>query len=115
MKRIRKIQSETIVKFVLLAFPAYWTLILPFIVLVVWGESIMHPDILAVALVSAAIIAAAVFLMKKHAWVSIPMVLLGIYIATRTDQFLEDLFRFFGAYLVLHYVICGVWVHKKNG
>ena len=50
--------------------------------------------------------------MKGQAWVCLPMILLGVFIAMQNDQFARDLFRFYGAYLILHYIGCWIYLHR---
>ena len=85
-----------------------------FIVLAVWKTSFIDPDVIAVALLTAAIIAAAGMLMYDYYWISIPMAALGIYIALQDDQHMGTVFTCYGLYLFLHYVICGIHVYKNR-
>lgn len=86
---MRKPTVEQAGKFMLFASPCYWTLAVLFIVLVIWKVGFSEPDLIPVTLVSIAVIAAAVLLTKKYYWISLPMIALGVYIATREDQFLN--------------------------
>ena len=101
----------------LFALPSFWTLALLFIVLVFMNRGFI-PDLIPVTLVSAAIIVAAILLAKKNYWICLPMIALGIYIALQQDQHFGLIFCFFGVYMVLHYLVCGLHVYrnrKKDG
>lgn len=110
---MKKPTFEQVTKFLLLSLPAYWTLALLFIALAVW-HSPFDGDFIWVALISIAVIAAAFLLMKGHYLVSIPMIALGVYIALLDDQFAADLFRFYGIYLIVHYIACGIYAFKNK-
>lgn len=101
-------------KFCLFAFPCYWTLAVMCIALAVWKTGFSDPDFISAAWLSIAIIAAAVLLMKKDYWVSLPMIALGISIALQQDQHAERIFRIYGAYLIFHYFVCGIIVWKAR-
>ena len=111
---MKKPTSDQTTKFLLFAFPCYWTFAVLFIVLVIWKVGLNEPDLIPVALVSVAIIIAAILLVKKYYWISLPMIVLGIYIALQDAQFVGHILRFFGIYLILHYVVCGVYVYKSR-
>lgn len=113
---MKKFTSEQISKAVLFAFPCYWSLALWFIVVLFWKTSPLHPDVVAVALVSIANIVAGILLAKKYYWASIPMIILGAYIAWSlyNEQFMGHIFLFYGVYVMVHYLICGIYVYKKR-
>ncbi|MCI9156102.1 MAG: hypothetical protein HFF44_04055 [Lawsonibacter sp.] len=112
---MRKIASEQILKFLLFASPCYWTLTVIFIAFVIWRVGLSEPDLIPVALVSIAIIIAAILLVKKYYWICLPMIALGVYIALQDDQFVGHIFHSYGAYLILHYLVCGIYsVYKKD-
>lgn len=106
--------SEHVAKFILFAFPCYWTLAVIFFALAYWEAELNNPDLISVAWVSIAIIAAAILLMRKYYWISLPMIALGIYITLQEDQFVGHILRFYGVYLILHYSACGVYVFKNR-
>jgi len=109
---MKKPTSDQIGRFILFAFPSFGTLALMFIVLVIWRGDFLKSDMLPVLLVTIAIITAAVLLMKRQIWVCLPMIVLGIRIALLDDQFIGPLFRFYGIYLIVHYAVCGVILHR---
>ena len=111
---MKKPDEGKLLKFLLFAFPCYWTCAALWIATVCWKTSLLHPDVIAVALVSVGIITAAVLLMKQCYWISPLMVVLGLYIALQEDQFVGDIFRLYGAYLILHYLVCGVYVYRRR-
>ena len=102
------------IKFCLFAFLCYWTLAVLYVAVGIWKTPIHNPDVIAVMSVSAAIIIAAIFLVKKRDWVCLPMVALGIYIALQDDQRVGYILHFFGIYLVLHYLSCGVYAFRRR-
>ena len=106
---MKKPTTDRTTKFLLFALPCYWTSAVLFIVLVIWKVGLSEPDLIPVVLVSVEIIIAAILLVKNHYWISLPMILLGAYIAQQDDQFVGHILRFFGVYLILHYVLCSVW------
>jgi len=110
---MRKIASNQIQKFLLFALPSFWTLTVLFIVLAIWNEGFI-PDLIPVTLMSIAIIVTAILLVQKYYWICLPMIALGIYIALQDDQFVGHILQFFGAYIILHYLACGVYVYKNR-
>ena len=80
----------------------------------IWKVGLSEPDLIPVVLVSVEIIIAAILLVKNHYWISLPMILLGAYIAQQDDQFVGHILRFFGVYLILHYVVCGVYIYIQE-
>ena len=110
---MRKITSNQIQKFLLFALPSFWTLAVLFIVLVIWNEGFI-PDLIPVTLVSIAIIVTAILLAQKYYWICLPMIALGIYIALQDDQFVGHILQLFGTYMILHYLVCGVYVYKNR-
>lgn len=108
-----KKMSNQIQRFLLFAFPSFCTLAVLFIVLVIWREGFI-PDLIPVTLVSIAIIVTAILLVKKYYWICLPMIALGICIALQDDQFVGHILRLFGAYMILHYLACGVYVYKNR-
>ena len=110
---MRKITSNQIPKFLLFALPSFWTLAVLFIVLVIWNEGFI-PDLIPVTLVSIAIIVTAILLAQKYYWICLPMIALGIYIALQDDQFVGHILQLFGTYMILHYLVCGVYVYKNR-
>ena len=110
---MRKITSNQIQKFLLFALPSFWTLAVVFIVLVIWNEGFI-PDLIPVTLVSIAIIVTAILLAQKYYWICLPMIALGIYIALQDDQFVGHILQLFGTYMILHYLVCGVYVYKNR-
>ena len=110
---MRKITSNQIQKFLLFALPSFWTLAVLFIVLVIWNEGFI-PDLIPVTLVSIAIIVTAILLVQKYYWICLPMIALGIYIALQDDQFVGHILQLFGTYMILHYLVCGVYVYKNR-
>ncbi len=104
--------KEKAAEFAFFSFPCYWTLALACIALLAWKTPLMNPDLLAVLLVSAAIIATAVLLIKKHWWTVLPMIVLGAYITQIKDGFTDHIFQLFGLYMILHYIVCGIYVFK---
>lgn len=113
---MRRISSNQIPTILLFALPSFWTLTVWFIVLVLMKKGFI-PDLIPVTLVSIAIIAAAVLLVKGYGWICLPMIALGIYIALQQDQHFGLIFRFFGIYMMLHYAACGVhlYINRKKG
>lgn len=113
---MKKTISDQIAKFVLFSFPCYGILALVFIALVVWGVPLNNPDVISFAAVSAVILIAGVFLIMNHHWISIPMILLGAYIfcVGKDDQHFGLIFQVYGAYLILHFLFCFVYVIKKR-
>lgn len=109
---MKKPTSDQIGRFILFALPSFWTLAVLFIVLVIWRGDFLESDMLPVLLVTIAIITAAVLLVKKQSRICWPMIVLGIYIALLDDQFAGHLFRFYGIYLIVHYAVSGVYVHR---
>ena len=107
-------QQLDLPKTILFAFPCYWTLTVLFIALVFWKVGWKEPDLIPLALISIAIILAAIMLAKGYYGVCIPMIMLGLSIASQTDQHVGHLFKLFGAYLMLHYAACGVYVFKNK-
>ena len=105
--------SNQIQKFLLFALPSFWTLAVLFIVLVIWNEGFI-PDLIPVTLVSIAIIVTAILLAQKYYWICLPMIALGIYIALQDDQFVGHILQLFGTYMILHYLVCGVYVYKNR-
>ena len=85
-----------------------------FIVLVIWRGDFLASDMLPVSLVTASIIGTAILLMKKQSWVCLPMIVLGIRIALLDDQFAGHIFRLYGIYLIVHYAVCGVYLHREQ-
>lgn len=110
---MRKPPSDQSAKFLLFAFPAYWTLAVLAVVLLIWKTAPNDPDVIAVAAVTAVVLAAAVLLCKGHWWVSLPMMALGVYIALQDDQFVGHILRFYGIYFILHYAGC-CWILLKD-
>jgi len=110
---MRKIASNQIQKFLLFALPSFWTLTVLFIVLAIWNEGFI-PDLIPVTLMSIAIIVTAILLVQKYYWICLPMIAFGIYIALQDDQFVGHILQFFGAYIILHYLACGVYVYKNR-
>ena len=97
--------------------PSFWTLAVFFIVFVLMKKGFI-PDLIPVTFVSVSIIVAAMLLVKKYYWICVPMIALGIYIALQQDQHFGLIFCFFGIYMMLHYVACGVHLYvnrKKEG
>lgn len=43
------------------------------------------------------------------------MIALSVFIALRKDGFTDDIFLFFGAYMILHYTVCGIYVYRHRG
>ena len=86
------------------------------IALAIWKVGLNEPDLIPLARVSIAIIVAAIFLVKKYYWISLPMVLLGVYIfsALQNDQHFGHIFQLYGAYLILHYSACCIYVFKNR-
>ena len=111
---MKKWTPDQQIKFMLFVSPVYWTLVVIFIAVVIWRTSVSHPDVVTVTLISAAIIITAVFLVKGYAWISLPMMILGIYIAQLGDQFAGHIQLLYGVYLVVHYLVCGVYVFRKK-
>lgn len=113
---MKKLSTGQVGKFLLFSSPCYWTCAVLFIVLVIWKVGLREPDLIPVVLVSLAIIVAGILLVKDYYWISFPMIGLGIYIALQDDQFVGHILHLFGAYIIVHYVICGVYVymHKKR-
>ena len=113
---MKKPTSVQISKFVLFASPCYWLLALMFIALVIWKVGFNEPDLIPIVWVSIAIIVAAIFLLKKYYWISLPMVLLGVYIflVLQNDQYFGHIFQLYGAYLILHYSACGLYVFRNK-
>ena len=102
-------------RIILFAFPCYWTLAVIFIALFFWKVGLNEPDLIPLGCVSIAIIIAAILLENKHYWICIPMIALGLYIASLEDQHVGHIFQLFGSYLVLHYIMCGVYKYRKRG
>lgn len=111
---MRKMISEQTAKFPLFALPCIWPAILLFIVLTFMKAEIQNPAVIVVALMNAAIIAAAVLLVKKQYWICIPMIALGLYIALQDDQHFGQILQFYGIYLMLHYLASGVHVYQSR-
>lgn len=114
---MRKITLNQIQNVLLFALPSFWTLAVLFIVLIIWNEGFI-PDLIPVMLVSIAIIVTAILLVQKYYWICMPMIALGAYIALHDDQHVGHILRAFGAYMILHYLACGVYVYtgrKKDG
>ena len=107
--------KDKIAEFAVYAFPSYWTLALTSIVLFVWKTPLTDPDLLSLIAVSAAILVAAFLLMKKRWWPVFPMIALSIFIAMQKDGFTDDIFLFFGTYMILHYTVCGIYVYRHRG
>lgn len=101
-------------KTILFAFPCYWTLTVIFIALFFWKVGLNEPDLIPLALISIAIIVAAIMLAKGYYGACIPMIALGLYIALHTDQHVGHLFHLYGAYLILHYAACGMYVFRNK-
>lgn len=114
---MKKPTSTHVTQFCLFAFPCYWTLAVLFITVGIWKTKISNSDVIAVALVSVAIIVAAILLVKKYYWISLPMISLSIYIALQDDQHVGYILHFFGVYLLLHYLGCGIYtfMSRKKG
>ena len=110
---MRKITPNQIQKILLFALPSFWTLAVLFIVLIIWNEGFVS-DLIPVMLVSIAIIVTAILLVRKYYWICFPMIALGIYIALHDDQFVGHILQSFGAYMILHYLACGVHVYKTR-
>lgn len=110
---MRRIATNQIPTFLLFALPSFWTLALLFIVLVLMKKGFI-PDLIPVTLVSVAIMVAAILLVKKYYWICLPMIGFGIYIALQQDQHFGLIFRFFGVYMILHYLVCGVHVYRNR-
>ena len=111
---MKKPTSNQTPKFLLFALPSFWPLAVLFITVGIWKTKISNPDVIAVALVSIAIIVAAILLVRKYYWICLPMIALGIYIALQDDQFVGHILRLFGTYMILHYLVCGVYVYKNR-
>lgn len=113
---MKKATSEQLSEFVIFASPCYWLLALMVIALAIWKVGFHEPDLLSLAWVSIAIIVAAIFLVKRYYWISFPMVLLGVYIfyALQHDQHFGHIFQLYGAYLILHYSACFIYVFKNR-
>jgi len=111
---MKKPEPEQISKFILFAFPCYWTFALLFIALAIWKVGVTEPDLVPVVLISIAVITAAAFLVNGRYFVTFPMMALGAYIALMRDQHAEGIFRLFGIYLILHYAICLFYVIKST-
>lgn len=111
---MKKPTSNQIPQFLLFALPSFWTLAVLFITVGIWKTKISNPDVIAVALVSIAIIVSAILLVQKYYWICLPMIALGIYILLQDDQFVGHILQFFGAYMILHYLVCGVYVYKNR-
>lgn len=104
--------SDHVERFIIFASPCYWTLAVILIALAVWKVGFDEPDLIPLVWVSIAIIAAAILLVKKYDWVCLPMMGLGVYIALQDDQFVGAIFHYYGIYLILHYLVCGVCVFR---
>lgn len=113
---MREIDTIKIAKFLLFAFPCYWSLALIFIATGIWKVSLSDPDLMAVIWLTGVIIAAAFLLAKKLFWVSFPMILLGAYIMLmlKEDQHFGVLGQLYGIYIIVHYLLCGIYVFKKS-
>ena len=113
---MKKLISAQMSKAMLFAFPCYWTFALLFIAVVLWKTRPSHPDVIATALVSIANIVAGILLARKCYWISIPMIVLGAYIALslHDEQFMGHIFLMYGEYLILHYLVCGVYVYRRR-
>ena len=111
---MKKPTSNQIPEFLLFAIPSFWTLAVLFITVGIWKTKISNPDVIAVALVSIAIIVAAILFVQKYYWICLPMIALGIYIALQDDQFVGHILQLFGAYIILHYLVCGVYGYKSR-
>ena len=106
--------KEKMAEFAFFAFPGYWTLALTFIVLFAWKTPLTDPDLLALIAVNAAILTAVFLLMKKCWWVIFPMIALAAFIALQKDGFTDHIFQLFGIYMILHYVVCGVYIRRQG-
>lgn len=107
--------KDKLAEFAFYAFPSYWTLALTFVVVFIWKTPLTDPDLLSLIAVSAAILVAAFLLMKKRWWTVFPMIALSVFIALRKDGFTDDIFLLFGAYMILHYTVCGIHVYRHRG
>ena len=105
--------SDPITKVCLFALPSLWPMAVFFIVLVIWREGFLF-DLIPVTLAGIAMIVAAILLMKNHDWVCLPMIVLGIYIASQADPFVGHILRLFDTYMILHYLACGVYVYQNR-
>ena len=112
---MRKISSQQLAEFCLFAFPCYFTFYLIFIALMFWKTPIGDPALMLTALITLAMIIAAVILIKGQYLICIPMSALGAFIAAQDDQHFGGLFLCFGLYMVIHYLICGLYVYKNRG
>lgn len=113
---MKKPTQKQLAEVFLYAFPAYWSLVLIIIALAAWKESPAAPWLLALEGMCGGMILAGVLLAKGRAWAALPMLLLGVYIcaAFGADQHGGQVFWLYGAYLALHYAVCGVCVMAKK-
>ena len=80
----------------------------------IWKTPISDPALTLTALITFAMIIAAFILIKGHYLICIPMSALGAFIAVQDDQHMGGLFLCFGLYMVIHYLICGLYVYKNR-
>ena len=113
---MKKLTAQQIAIFLLFAFPAYAPAAVMLIAVTVWKVSLLHHDILLLMLVIAVIFAAAALLMKKRCFITVPMFVLGGYIAVSlaNEQHFGGVLKFYGIWLMLHYLVCFIYMLKKE-
>jgi len=113
---MKKVTEKKILEIILFAFPCCWPILLMVIALAIWKVGINEPDLIPLAGLSFAIIVASIFLLKRSYWISLPMILLGIYICfgLKEEQHFGIIFQTYGAYFILHYLACGLYTYKDR-
>ncbi len=110
---MKKPTQHQIGEFLLFAFPAYLPLVLSVVAIFIWKTPLNEPFLVLLLLFNAVVVLSAVFLVKKRWWISLPLIALGIYIAMQNDQHIP--LQPFGCYLILHYVVWGLYAYKTKG
>lgn len=113
---MQKFSPTQMSRFFLFALPSFWLLAILFLALVVWNVGFADPDLIPIVFVSIAILISAAFLTKRRTWFCFPMILIGIYIffTTQNDQHIGYIVPLYGIYLVLHYLVCWIYLRKHE-
>lgn len=103
--------------FLIFIYPSYFILSVFGFGLLKIGKALWHElNLIALLTLFFGTILTGIFLIKKKYWVSILMVVLGIYlIATKQNNNLIPIASaLYGYYLIIHFSICALYVYKKK-
>ena len=109
---MKKPTQHQIGAFIVYAFPVYLPLVLSVIAIFVLKIPLNNPFLISLLLIDAAVLGSALMMVKKHWWVCLPMLALGIFIALQQDQHIP--IGPFGGYMILHYAAWGLYLYRKK-